>query len=280
VGEDFYYFMKFALVFPLILLTSLSANTTPITQAKFFRLLGIKPTESESAPFGGLNVVVKVHRALAKNQTKLEFEDEGIKDLKVFEMLVDLEWLRLSHNPISDLKPLSNLTKLQVLSLYGVPYKRDKLEKIKDLGPLAELQNLWSLALDEHQISDLSPLANLTNLKDLYLTNNEISNVDKLARLSSLKSLFLSNNRISDISPLSNLKELEWLRLSSNLITSLWPLANHSKLEQLFIDNNKIINLAPIARLTQLKELRVANNQIKNLGSLSNFTNLIFSVKK
>ena len=160
-----------------------TAKTDSVSQAKFFRLLGIKPTEQEATPFGGLNVVVKAHRALIEEDTKLEFEDKGIKDLRVFEMLRNLEWLRLSHNPVHDLKPLSNLTNLQVLSLYGVPNQRGNLPRIRDLSPLANLVNLWSLALDEHAIEDLSPLARLSNLKDLYLTNNQISQIDQLSSL-------------------------------------------------------------------------------------------------
>ena len=120
-----------------------TAKTDSVSQAKFFRLLGIKPTEQEATPFGGLNVVVKAHRALIDEDTKLEFEDKGIKDLRVFEMLQNLEWLRLSHNPVHDLKPLSNLTNLQVLSLYGVPNQRGNLPRIRDL-----LRK--DLALDEH----------------------------------------------------------------------------------------------------------------------------------
>ena len=124
------------------------ADDKVISQARFFRLLGIKPTEQQAAPFGGLNTVVITHKALLEEKKKLEFADVGIRDLSAFAHLDQLEWLRLSHNPVSDLSPLSELENLQVLSLYGVPKTKKVGSRITDLKPLSKLNNLWSLALD------------------------------------------------------------------------------------------------------------------------------------
>ena len=42
-----------------------------ISQARFFRLLKIKPTDEDAAPFGGLNTVVITHQALLGKKKKL-----------------------------------------------------------------------------------------------------------------------------------------------------------------------------------------------------------------
>ena len=114
------------------------AEEKVISQARFFRLLGIKPTEQQASPFGGLNTVVITHKALLEEKKKLEFADVGIRDLSAFSYLKHLEWLRLSHNPVSDLTPLAELLNLQVLSLYGIPKTKEVASRITD--PQASLK--------------------------------------------------------------------------------------------------------------------------------------------
>ena len=109
--------MRFIGLALLILAPWVGAEDSEISQARFFRLLGIKPTEQDATPFGGLKTVVLTHKALVDKKTKLEFADEGIQDLRPFSYLTDLQWLRLSHNPIRDVSPLADLKNLQVLSL-------------------------------------------------------------------------------------------------------------------------------------------------------------------
>ncbi|HAF58366.1 MAG TPA: hypothetical protein DCL00_02135, partial [Opitutae bacterium] len=249
--------MRFILLAFTVFFSSVWAEENVISQARFFRLLKIKPTDEDAAPFGGLNTVVITHQALLGKKKKLEFADVGIKDLRAFSYLSDLEWLRLSHNPVFDLSPLAKLKNLQVLSLYGIPKSKNVSSRISDLKPLAGLNNLWSLALDEHSISDLSPISSLSNLRTLYITNNEVSDVSDLSVLTGLKTLFLSYNDISDISPISALNQLEWLRLSSNKISDLWPISGLSMLEQCYLENNQVSNLAPLANLKQLRELKL-----------------------
>ena len=97
--------MRLAIIFILFSAFCLCAEEK-ISQAKFFRNLGIKPTEEEAAPYGGLRTLVITHKALVEDRKKLELVEKGIRDLRAFESLEKLEWLRLSHNPMSDLTPL------------------------------------------------------------------------------------------------------------------------------------------------------------------------------
>ena len=165
------------------LFTSLKAEKK-VTQGSFFRKLGVMPTEQATKPFGGLKTIVKIYKAKALKETKLELEESNIHDLKPFAQLHHLEWLRLSHNPVSDLKPLAEMKNLQVLALYGLPAKNGVHSGINDLSPLSNLHELWSLSLDEHNITDLSPLSELINLRSLYLTHNRIVNTQPIKRVS------------------------------------------------------------------------------------------------
>ena len=115
----------------------------------------------------------------------------------------NLRELHISQNPITDLRPLSNLTQLVALHFWHYPANPTNL----DLSPLANLINLEELSLEGNGISDISPLAGLRKLRELTLTNNRIEEVRSLTGLLNLEVLFLEGNGITDISPLSNLKK-------------------------------------------------------------------------
>jgi internalin A len=77
-----------------------------------------------------------------------------------------LTHLSLPNNQITDITPLSALTKLEILQL------RDNL--ITNLTSLSALTNLTKLDLDGNQIMDLRPLRELKRLKILDVRNNFI----------------------------------------------------------------------------------------------------------
>ena len=84
--------------------------------------------EANPKPYGGLKALAKIKKAKESDTTVL---------------------LLLSRNQITDVSPLSGLTKLETLSL------------------------------TKNEISDLSPLAGLTNLKELHLYGNPIPDDQK-----------------------------------------------------------------------------------------------------
>ena len=80
-----------------------------------------------------------------------------------------LSVLDLAESAVSDLTPLTNLTKLQALYLQETT--------VSDLTPLANLTKLQTLNLRETAVSDLTPLANLTKLQTLYLQETTVSDL-------------------------------------------------------------------------------------------------------
>lgn len=76
--------------------------------------------------------------------------------------------LLLYHNQISDITPLSNLTKLTWIDLND--------NQISDISPLSNLTMMSHLILDSNQIKNISPLSKLTNLLFINLNNNPINN--------------------------------------------------------------------------------------------------------
>jgi Leucine-rich repeat (LRR) protein len=104
--------------------------------------------------------------------------------------LVNLQYLNINNNLISDISALAGLTNLQYLNLH------------------------------QNQISDISPLSSLTGLQELWILFNGISDISALAGLTNLTTLDLCHNFISDLSPLAGHRKLHWLRIHQASETS------------------------------------------------------------
>ena len=163
-------------------------------------------------------------------------QTRGIKTLVGLENAINLEKLDLAENEISDLSPISKLTKLTKLSLFR--------NRISDLKPISELTNLEYLDLYANKLVDISPLEKLVNLKHLDLHNNNdqtgdpvhptvsggIKDISVVKNLTKLELLSLGSNNISDISAIKNLDNIKDLVLGGNHIS------DYSGLEQYIAD--------------------------------------------
>ena len=195
--------------------------------------------------------------------------NKGITDITGIEQATHLKELDLGRNPITDLRPLSNLITLEGLHLWRLSPNTPTL----DLHPLATLINLAELNLGNSKVSDVNPLAGLKKLRDLYLLHNDIKDLSPLVGLTELRTLSIEGNPINDLTPLGglNLRELD---LSSTSITDLRPLATLINLESLFLPGNGISDISPLSGLTKLRELHLSDNNIENLHPLSTLTEL------
>ncbi|MCE5187802.1 MAG: leucine-rich repeat domain-containing protein [Eubacteriales bacterium] len=116
-----------------------------------------------------------------------------------------LESLQLGGLVIDDLSIVANMPNLKSLTVFGGG-------KLSDLLPLSGLTRLQALTLRGNAISDITPLSALTNLLYLDLQANQVTDVSALSRLTNLQRLFLANNPVSDFSPLQEIRAglLEW----------------------------------------------------------------------
>ena len=97
--------------------------------------------------------------------------------------------LTAKERGIADLAGIEQLTRLEVLDLYG--------NEVRDLTPLAELKRLRYLDLGSNRVEEVSPLASLKGLRVLLLADNEVTDVSALAGLDSLQSVDLTGNPLS-----------------------------------------------------------------------------------
>ncbi len=165
-----------------------------------------------------------------------------------------------------DLAPLAGLNQLNYLFLQNI--------QVSDLAPLAGLNQLNYLDLNNTQVSDLSPLAALKQLKTLNLNNIQVSDLNPLAGLTQLNSLNLNNIQVSDLNPLAGLTQLNSLDLRNTQVSDLNPLAGLTQLNSLELRNTQVSDLNPLAGLTQLNSLDLTNTQVSDLNPLAGLTQL------
>ena len=132
----------------------------------------------------------------------------SIVDITGLEYAKNLRHLDLGgdNNHIQDLRPLSNLTHLTSLHIWHTTLKGPVTDL--DLRPLTNLVQLEVLSLSGNGITDITLLSHFTKLRKLHLTHNYITDITPLSHLIELRELDLRNNYIEDFSPVLNLPNL------------------------------------------------------------------------
>ena len=281
------------------------AHSAPISRAEMATLTVLEAPNSDINDLTGLEYATNltrldlgpgrtVYSRVVKNymanfvQRRNWANSNEISNLSPLSGLTRLEYLDLGNNLISDVSALSNLINLTYLDLYdNIITDVSALSNltnltsldlynniISDVSALSSMTGLEKLFLGINLISDVSVLANLTNLETLNLEENLISDVSVLSGLTRLADLDIGENSISDISALANLTGVKWLDLEDNEILDVSVLANLTRLEKLFLDSNALSDLSPLSNLTDLTDMELSGNGISDISMLANLNNL------
>lgn len=191
----------------------------------------------------------------------------GIEVLNGIEQCVNLICLYIGYNKITDLSPISGLSKLLKLDL---SYNR----QLSDLSPIANLVHLQYLNLHSTKIFDISPLANLEQLTYLNLHSSPVTDISVLSNLKNLEELWMRELPDGDLSSLTDLTRLTFLWAPTCNITDLTPLKKLTKMQTLYFDNNQIEDLTPLADMTQLEKAILSYNNISDLTPLENWVSI------
>lgn len=137
--------------------------------------------------------------------------ERGVRRLEGIGQFHAVQSVSLDFNPLEDLTPLTQLPRLNLLSVSSSNLTRlDALRasaslrnivavnnRIDDVTALAAMPQLLSLALDNNLLPDVEGLGALTQLQGLSLTRNQITDVTGLASLSALRALDISHNPLT-----------------------------------------------------------------------------------
>ena len=177
--------------------------------------------------------------------------------------LVNLQYLRLAGNPITDTSPLATLLAQNPDLDIDIPVTQSQPQPSgivtdqvlaasirRSLGVAADapltadvLQQLTTLEAYAQGVTSLAGLEHATHLKTLDLGANQITDLSAIENLTDLTHLYLDDNQITDITPLSGLSNLQLLRLAGN------PIADTASLATLVAQNPALeldITLPPV----------------------------------
>jgi hypothetical protein len=165
-----------------------------------------------------------------------------------------LRALQISQTPINglatvDLSPLSSLTNLRKLNLFGT-----KATTIQSLG---NLKSLIFLSLRDTLVSDLSPAAAFESLESLDITGSRISDLSALKASEKLTELNIGGAQSPGLRSLQNIKSLKKLMIMEQGNLDLTPVGDLHNLENLWILAPLQLNVSPFRNLTKLHDLSI-----------------------
>lgn len=249
----------------------------------------------------------KLGKQVFKPIEEYDYDITTPMDIAPIGLMKNLTTLWLANNYITDISPLSNCKLLATLDLSGNMIS--STVSSDGLEPLARLQSLVCLRLDNNDIHTVKSLRRLIYLEVLTLSNNHIGNVSgTLDNLSLLTYLDLDNNELAsfDAGSFTHLqrlflehqgyypnpddpkeedfvKTLEQvlnldqapniveLRLNDNNIDgdSVQSISNLGKLEYLSLSGNNVIDLGFLQDLIYLTHLELARCNIRQAREVS-----------
>lgn len=220
-----------------------SASATPAApDAAMMAAASATPSASATAPAPKKDVVcqtgpdltltdpdieAQVRLKLAKPKDPLKMSDlanvksldltkkKDLDDLDpcIFPKMTGLKHLYLGPGKLNDLKPISNLIRLESL--------RASINEVEDLKPLEKMAMLDVLDLGRTHVRDIGSLSALTNLTELQLDNTQVSDLKPLEKLKKLRILSIKNTTVTDVSPLKGMNDLKTLNVEGCAISNL-----------------------------------------------------------
>ncbi len=175
---------------------------------------------------------------------ELHINNNLITDLSPLAVAVNLKYLYVGNNPTGNIEPLlsgfpaltglgvseGQLSGISALTGFSNAWEVLSFEgsSFADLGSLAGLSALRSLAVRNAGITDLAPLAGLAALREIALPGNAVSNLDPLSGLTHLRALDVPANQVADLAALPRVRQLGFLNLAGNPLSDLSPLLDEA----------------------------------------------------
>ena len=232
-----------------------SKAKSPIIQFKDGNLKNAILTEMKKQ-----NLIDQAAQDITKNDAlkvkELSTWDESIKSIDGLENFKNLTKLSVLYSKISDFTPIAGLTKLTDLWLGDLMNSVDlslcHLE-ISDLSFLTNLTKLEHLSLINCGVSNLEPLTKLPKLAWLEVSRNPLGkNIETVTKIENLTQLIAAEAEINDCNFLTRFKNPEKCKISleRNHITFLPKFAPNTKFGGLILSENSILDFSPLKNIS------------------------------
>lgn len=154
--------------------------------------------------------ITKAELAKVKSLNLAKGEPVDYLDPCIFPHLTGVKDLFLGPGKLSDISPLSKLTRLESL--------RATANLVSDITPLAAMKQLDRLDLANTLVSDISVIGGLKNLTELQLDGSKVTDITPLANHPKLERLTLNRTAVKDIRPLKTVPTLKSLNVSGSSV--------------------------------------------------------------
>ncbi len=184
-----------------------------------------------------------------------------ISNLEPLSKLSNLKDVNISGTPVTDLMPLRNLNKLEILDISNTG--------ISSIDPLRYCLLINQLRMKGTSISDLSVIPTFQSLTMLDISGTKAASLDLIRDIVTIRDLRLNHTKIKDLSPVSSLSNLEMLNISSTAVDNLDALKNLANLHILLCDSTAISSLAPLDSLARIQRVYCNNTRISQKEALN-----------
>ncbi|MFZ4521444.1 MAG: leucine-rich repeat domain-containing protein [Bacteroidales bacterium] len=188
-------------------------------------------------------------------------DNKAIVNLEPLNKLSDLKEVNISGTGITDLMPMRNLNKLEILDISNTG--------VSTLEPLHYCIHINQLRLKGTPVSDLSVVPSFQSLSTLDISGTKVTSADALKDITTLTDLRMNNTSVSDLTPVAGLVNLEMLNISATPVASLEALKGLANLRILWCDSTKIKSLAPLAGLSRIQRMYCNNTGVNQKEALA-----------
>ncbi|RAJ80149.1 leucine rich repeat (LRR) protein [Chitinophaga dinghuensis] len=189
----------------------------------------------------------------------------GDRNFDIFDTVV-----RVANVVPSDYSPLAEMKNLRELYIIqSDPHGSLYAGADTDLSPLATLQYLEVLVLQEQPVADISALQGIETLKRLDLRETRVRDTAALSDFTSLEELVLRNTAVTDIKPIAALSNLKKLDIAYTAVTDLSALSNLTRLQSLLAEGSQISDVTPLLTLPRLTHFTFHETRLSSLCVIS-----------
>ncbi len=254
-------------------------NSALPSAAKPFSNKEISDSVSFAEPL--IALAVKKSLGIPKEDPVLTDDLKKIRKLYIWyaEAAADLQEyfdLSSSHNytepgsviSLEDLTMMPNLTHISVCGQ----------EELRDISPLAKLENIESLELINNPIRDLSPLANMQYLSYVCVLETQVVDLSPLISCPAVEFLRISEIPCRDFSPLAQMPKLTNLEAIGLPIADVLPYFADRRLYNLSV--SEIPDKQQLTAVRALQSIQLCDDSIIEIETLADILEEITSLEK